>query len=376
MIKYVEGDFFDYEADIRINTVNCVGVMGAGVALMFKNKFPDMFKDYHKACKENKVSPGTPHLWEEINLFSSLIIINFPTKIHWKNPSEYKYVEDGLVWLRKFLLDKENSTVTLPALGCGHGGLEWKKVKYLIEKYLGDLDTKILVFEPSSSTKKDNHIINKAKLEENNINILLPSDSLYPSKIKGTSAIEIYCKGNINLLERKKISFLMNLKPESKEINALISCIDELPKDEFAILLSLSKSYEIELVKELLYKEFQIIIVLSYGILNLKVRKDLELLWSYQNILVLSLVDPLQTWKSYENSNSFKFRLNISDIILINISNLKDINYYKDYIQKSRSNIFYLNYWKDDSGIFNDLGAKKIGIDPQTLKPNILSKIK
>ena len=100
MIEFVTGNFFDYDADIRVNTVNCVGVMGAGVALMFKNKFPAMFNDYYRACKENKVAPGIPHIWEEVDLFSSLIIINFPTKVHWKNPSEYEYIEKGLVWLR------------------------------------------------------------------------------------------------------------------------------------------------------------------------------------------------------------------------------------------------------------------------------------
>lgn len=145
MIEFVAGDFFDYVADIRVNTVNCVGVMGAGVALLFKDRFPDMFIDYFKACENKEIKPGKPHVWHDNNMFSKTTIINFPTKIHWENPSEYEFVEKGLVWLKEYLINKEYSTVTLPALGCGHGGLDWNVVKELIIKYLGDVKAKILV---------------------------------------------------------------------------------------------------------------------------------------------------------------------------------------------------------------------------------------
>ena len=155
MIKFVKGNFFDYEADIRINTVNCVGVMGAGVALLFKNKFPDMFKDYSNACLKGSVKPGVPHIWMGNDMFKITTIINFPTKKHWKNPSEYEFIEKGLVWLKEFLADKENSTITIPALGCGHGGLDWDIVKGMIVKYLGELNTNILLFEPASSTNNE-----------------------------------------------------------------------------------------------------------------------------------------------------------------------------------------------------------------------------
>ena len=80
MIQYKTGDFFDYDADIRVNTVNCVGVMGAGVALEFKTRYPDMFKAYVEVCKKHEIEPGKPYLWEEYDLFSRCIIINLPTK--------------------------------------------------------------------------------------------------------------------------------------------------------------------------------------------------------------------------------------------------------------------------------------------------------
>ena len=177
MMKFVKDDFFDYDADIMVNTVNCVGVMGAGVALLFKNKFPEMFKDYSNACAKGEVQPGKPHVWKENNMFSKVTIINFPTKMHWKNPSKYEYIEDGLIWLKKYLSGNKNSTVTLPALGCGHGGLDWKIVRNMITKYLGNLKANILVFEPESSTnsKLTNELIET--LNENDIQRLQPSNN-------------------------------------------------------------------------------------------------------------------------------------------------------------------------------------------------------
>ena len=156
MLKFVKGNFFDFDADIRVNTVNCVGVMGAGVALAFKNKYPEMFKEYVRQCKANEISPGKPSVWKKEDMFSKGIeIINFPTKAHWRNPSEYEYIESGLIWLSDYLKNKEGLTITLPALGCGHGGLDWVNVKKLILNYLSETKNNILVFEPESSKKPE-----------------------------------------------------------------------------------------------------------------------------------------------------------------------------------------------------------------------------
>jgi O-acetyl-ADP-ribose deacetylase (regulator of RNase III) len=372
MIEFVTGNFFDYDADIRVNTVNCVGVMGAGVALMYKKKFPTMFKEYYKACKENKVKPGAPHIWMDINLVSSLTIINFPTKIHWKNPSEYEYIEKGLIWLRKFLLDKNNSTVTLPALGCGHGGLDWEKVKSMIEEYLGDINARILVFEPSSSNKIYKSEAYEEELIRQDIHKLLPNDKFYPSKLVGRSAIEIYSKGNIELIRSKNITILLNSKSTIREKDAILRVINELPRDRFVFLLGLSNSYEIDLAKEVLSKDFKVVFVIPYGILQLKVRKDLEEFWNYKNIAVLSAASPNQIWKKYESINSLKLRLKISNITLINSQNIEFLKTYAKYIIESDSKNFYINYWNTKIDFFDSLMAQKIGISQKTKKPNAL----
>ncbi|GED68032.1 hypothetical protein BRE01_17340 [Brevibacillus reuszeri] len=375
MIEFVSGDMFDYNADIRVNTVNCVGVMGAGVALMFKTRYPDMFIDYSDACKRHEVKPGKPHVWEVPDLISQFTIINFPTKVHWKNPSEYDYIEKGLVWLRQFLLNKGSSTVTLPALGCGHGGLDWEKVKEMIVKYLGELNTKILVFEPSSSTKSSHQTGYDTELKKQGIHKLLPNEKLYPSKLVGRSALEIYYKGNIELLKSKSVAIVGNLKSTDREKNALTMVINQLPISDFVFILGLSNSYETELAKVILSKGFKAVFSIPYGILQLKVRKDLESYWDYENIAVLSTTSPTQTWKSYESVNSLRLRLKLSDVTLINNLEVDSLIRYENDIKEADSKVFYVNYWNSEIDFFNRLTAQRIGINSNTGKPNVLPLI-
>jgi O-acetyl-ADP-ribose deacetylase (regulator of RNase III) len=149
MIKFLDGNFWHYPADARINTVNCVGVMGKGVALEFKERYPTMFRVYQKLCKGGAIKPG--HVWEYV-VASNFTIFNMATKDHWRNPSQYIWIKEGLVTLRRLL---ENSprvrTITIPALGCGNGGLQWANVSEMIEDYLDGLPQRILVFNPSQT---------------------------------------------------------------------------------------------------------------------------------------------------------------------------------------------------------------------------------
>jgi O-acetyl-ADP-ribose deacetylase (regulator of RNase III) len=140
---------FKFRADIRINTVNCVGVMGKGVALAFKRRSPQMFSEYAEACKKKEVVPGKLHVWKDP--VTSEITVNFPTKRHWRNNSRYEDIEEGLLALKEFLTKYPKATVTLPALGCGHGGLDWPRVYSMIREHLDKVDCEILVFQPTDS---------------------------------------------------------------------------------------------------------------------------------------------------------------------------------------------------------------------------------
>lgn len=150
MIEFTKGDMFDVPVDVRVNTVNCVGVMGAGVALAFKNRYPDMFKDYQNACRDGRVRPGTLYIWKRL---MGEWVINFPTKRDWRDPSRYEDILSGLDALRSYLREQGQISVALPALGCGHGGLDWSKVAPMIKDRLGELDARILVFEPADSLR-------------------------------------------------------------------------------------------------------------------------------------------------------------------------------------------------------------------------------
>lgn len=150
MIQYITGNLLESEAQALVNTVNTVGVMGKGIALQFKNQFPNNFKIYAKACKDDTIDIGKLLVIEEESLLNGKkIIINFPTKTDWRKPSEYSYIESGLLELAKIIKDKNITSIAIPPLGAGNGGLEWSKVKVIMEKHLSNLDCTIYIYQPN-----------------------------------------------------------------------------------------------------------------------------------------------------------------------------------------------------------------------------------
>lgn len=372
MIEVVQGNFFDYDAEIRVNTVNCVGVMGAGVALQFKNKFPKMYEEYVKECGLGKVRIGKPHVWIDSGFFnSSPIIINFPTKNDWKKPSEYDYVEKGLLWLRDYLQEKGNVRITLPALGCGHGGLDWSIVKKMIFDYLQGLEAQIFVFEPASSvdTNLDSEDLNA--LSNLGIVKLMPNDVNYPARLIGKSATNIYLNGDITAFQNKLLSIIIDTKATEREKTAVLDCIDNLPDGDFSFLLSYNSSFEIDLVKTLLSRRNKIIVIIPYGILNLKLRKDLIPLWSRDQITVVSISKPKQSWSRYESINSLKFRIKTADLILITNFETSPLTKFERELKESKVPLFFINYWSEKNDLYERLNAFSIGKDKETQRPNL-----
>lgn len=150
MIHYKTGNLLDSKAEALVNTVNTVGIMGKGIALQFKNMFPNNFKLYAQACKNKEVKVGQLLITEEEALLAGKkIIINFPTKTNWRLPSEYPYIEAGLTELVKVIREKNIKSIAIPPLGSGNGGLDWNKVKLIMEKHLADVDCDIHIYEPS-----------------------------------------------------------------------------------------------------------------------------------------------------------------------------------------------------------------------------------
>ncbi len=151
-MKILIGDILQSKAQTLINTVNCVGVMGKGIALEFKKRFPDMYKDYLSRCERHEVKPGIPYLYK--TLFPPQII-NFPTKDHWKSISRIEDIEHGL----RDLLDNYKAwgvtSLAVPPLGCGNGQLEWRTVGPLIYRYVKQIDIPVEMYAPYGTSPKE-----------------------------------------------------------------------------------------------------------------------------------------------------------------------------------------------------------------------------
>ena len=137
MVKVLVGDIFNSEAQTVTNTVNCVGVMGKGIALEFKKRFPDMFADYEERCKRKEVELGKPYLFSR--LFPPSILL-FPTKDHWRAVSSLAAIEEGLKHLKANYKRWGITSLAVPPLGCGLGELEWNIVGRTLYKHLQELD--------------------------------------------------------------------------------------------------------------------------------------------------------------------------------------------------------------------------------------------
>lgn len=150
MIEFTTGNLMTSMDAVLVNTVNTVGVMGKGIALQFKDEFPHNFEVYADACRKGELVPGKLLVVKDFSpKYGEKTIVNFPTKVHWRNPSEYEYIEKGLMALRKLLVEEKVESISIPPLGCGNGGLDWVRVKPMIAEALKNLETCIHVYEPS-----------------------------------------------------------------------------------------------------------------------------------------------------------------------------------------------------------------------------------
>jgi O-acetyl-ADP-ribose deacetylase (regulator of RNase III) len=201
MIKYKQGDILSADVEAIINTVNCVGVMGRGLALQYKNKFQESFRIYAKACKNSEVVPGKMFVTQAEQLINPKYIINLPTKRHWKGKSKIEDIENGLVDLKSVIKAYDIKSIAIPPLGSGSGGLDWNIVKNKIENAFVDIkDINIIVYQPL----EEKTIVKKISKE-------------MPKMTEGRAAlielINRYLKGLlspfISLLEVHKLAYFM-----------------------------------------------------------------------------------------------------------------------------------------------------------------------
>jgi len=188
------------DVDAIVNTVNCVGVMGKGIALQFKKKWPDNFKAYAAACKAGQVRLGEMFIFDLGALATPRFIINFPTKGDWRSKSTLRDIETGLQDLVKQIPPLDIKSIAMPPLGCGNGGLEWQSVKPLIEHYFAPLpEVTVRLFEPSDNAAP-------AELEINT-----PAPKMTAGRAAILALLECYETVNYGLskLEVQKLAYFL-----------------------------------------------------------------------------------------------------------------------------------------------------------------------
>lgn len=212
-INFIQGNLLDARAEALVNTVNTVGVMGKGIALMFKERFNDNFRQYAQACNAKQVRTGKMFVTEPSELDGPRWIINFPTKQHWRSPSKLEWVTEGLQDLRQFVLDNHVRSIAIPPLGAGNGGLEWDRVKLEIERALGDLSgVEITVFEPTAQYQ---NVAKRAGVEK-----LTAARALVAEMVRRYWVLGMEC----SLLETQKLAWFLERSIERH-------CPDDNPLD-------------------------------------------------------------------------------------------------------------------------------------------------
>ncbi len=162
MIELTQGDILRADAEALVNTVNCVGVMGRGIALQFKKVFPENFKRYKAICDKKELQPGKMFIYDLNRLYNPRYVINFPTKRHWKGKSRMEDIEAGLQALVEEVRKKNIHSIAIPPLGCGLGGLLWADVRTRIEEAFQDLtDVHVLLYEPKGAPSAEKMVHSK-----------------------------------------------------------------------------------------------------------------------------------------------------------------------------------------------------------------------
>jgi len=201
-IKYKSGDMFDSSVEALVNTVNCVGVMGKGVALEFKRRWPANYRAYRKACDSKSLRPGKLLIVDNGGLIDNASprwLINFPTKDHWRSKSKIEYIESGLDELVREIRRLNIKSIAMPPLGCGNGGLDWNEVRQLIDAKLKPLtEVEIEVYAPSGALESPEYVDVAERMTFGR--------ALY---LKSIEAMELRLGGSVDRLSLQKIAYLL-----------------------------------------------------------------------------------------------------------------------------------------------------------------------
>jgi O-acetyl-ADP-ribose deacetylase (regulator of RNase III)/uncharacterized protein YwgA len=306
MINYLTGNILDSRAKALVNTVNTVGVMGKGIALQFKNQFPNNYKIYKAACKYKELRIGDLLVTEEESLLTGKkIIINFPTKTHWRLPSEYEYIEKGLDALINVIQKNNIDSIAIPPLGAGNGGLDWTKVKAIIVNKLQEIDCEVFLYEPTQAIKET---LKKERVKLTPARAMLLS-VLYDLVRNGELVSEFAAEKVAYFLQRfgAKEAFKLEFKPNfygpySGKVRHVLyhlngsyvmgySAKDKKPFEELSLIMDAEREVKafLELQENLQFKE-----------IVLKTKKFLSGYYSPFGLELLSTIDFIKTERGKE----------------------------------------------------------------------------
>lgn len=208
MITFAQGNLLEAEVEAAVNTVNTVGIMGKGIALMFKERFPQNFEAYAQACENKQVLIGKMFVSENKDFFGPRWIINFPTKTNWRVNTKLKWIEEGLQDLTEVIKEKNIHSIAIPPLGCGNGGLNWSDVRPLIVAALEQIeDLEAVVYEP---TAKYQNVAKRTGVEK-----LTPSRALVAEMVRRYCLLGIDC----SILEVQKLAWFIERGVERLRID-------------------------------------------------------------------------------------------------------------------------------------------------------------
>ncbi len=199
MIRYTQGNLLDDPAEALVNTVNEVGVMGKGIALMFREQYPENTEAYERACKAKEIHVGRMFVTRARSLWGPRWIINFPTKKHWRHPSKLEWIREGLKDLVRVIREKDIRSIAIPPLGCGNGGLEWLQVRREIEAALAEVpEVAATVYAPTDEYQ------NAPKRE--GVKELTPARALIAGLVRRYSVLGLECTN----LEVQKLAWFLD----------------------------------------------------------------------------------------------------------------------------------------------------------------------
>ena len=207
MIEFTQGNLLEARVEALVNTVNTIGVMGKGIALMFKEAYPENTRAYERACKAGEVQVGRMFVTERIDLVGPRWIVNFPTKKHWRHSSKMEWIDEGLEDLKRFLVSNGVHSIALPPLGSGNGGLEWQKVRPRIEAMFHDLpEITAIVYEPTAKYM--------AVAKREGVEKLTPARALVADLVRRYGVLGFEC----TMLEIHKLAYMLERELEDRGI--------------------------------------------------------------------------------------------------------------------------------------------------------------